>query len=65
MDPFFFRAAAMAPRDKKLVISVEQGVSATSVQPSSFTTIGGYIDYALVMAPADDTSELLGQQFYP
>jgi hypothetical protein len=49
----------MSPPDKKLVLSVEQGVSATAVQPSSFTTVSGYVDYAVVVAAVDDAGELL------
>jgi hypothetical protein len=51
----------MSPPDKKLVLSVEQGVSATSVQPSSFTTVSGYVDYAVVVTVVDDAGELLNR----
>jgi len=63
MDAFFLRATAMTPPDKKLVVSVEQGVSATSVQSSSLTTIGGFIDYAVIMAHADDADTFLTHPF--
>jgi len=59
INAFLFRASAMSPPDKKLVLSVEQGVSATAVQPSSFTTVSGYVDYAVVVAAVDDAEIFL------
>lgn len=49
----------MLPPDKKLVLSVEQSVSATSAQPS--TTIGGFVDCIVVVAASDDAGEGPGQ----
>ncbi|KAM6502982.1 hypothetical protein JOM56_002959 [Amanita muscaria] len=52
INPFFFRAAAMSPPGKDMVLSVEQDILA-AVRPK------GCIDYAVVMAPPSDTAQFL------
>jgi hypothetical protein len=49
IDAFFFRASAMVPQGKQLVLSLELSMDA---KPSSTTTLGGYIDYAVFSASA-------------
>jgi len=50
IDAFFFRASAMLPSDKHMVLSLEQVVPQITVRPSSSTTLSGFIDYTAVTA---------------
>ncbi|KAF8156537.1 hypothetical protein B0H34DRAFT_709530 [Crassisporium funariophilum] len=54
IDPFFFRACAMMPPDKKMALSLEQVVPHTVVSLDGKTTFGGYIDYAAHTVNAQD-----------
>lgn len=53
----------MVPQDKQLVLSLEQSIPPTVVKPLSFSTIGGYIDYAVFSASVSDKGRFL-RQFY-
>ncbi|KAM6489310.1 hypothetical protein JOM56_015211 [Amanita muscaria] len=59
IDSFFFRASAMMPQGKQLVLSLEQSVPATTVEPFSFSTIGGYIDYTAIEVSASGAENYL------
>ncbi|KAF8804113.1 hypothetical protein BYT27DRAFT_7108337 [Phlegmacium glaucopus] len=60
IDSFFFRASAMVPQSKQLVLSLKQSVPATTVKPFSFT-LGGYIDYTAIEVSAPDAEKFLAR----
>ena len=41
-----------------MILSVEQSVPHTLVNPQSFTTLGGHVDYTAIMTPKQDASKL-------
>ncbi|KAG1727127.1 hypothetical protein EDB19DRAFT_1750969 [Suillus lakei] len=49
IDAFFFRASAMIPPDKSMVLNMEHIVPATTISPSSLQTLSGFIDYTAVV----------------
>lgn len=53
IDAFFFRADAMTPVGKKLVLIPEKSVPPTSMIPFNLTTMGGFIDYTAVTVNED------------
>ncbi|KAF8809038.1 hypothetical protein BYT27DRAFT_7188131 [Phlegmacium glaucopus] len=59
IDAFFFRASAMVPDGKQLVLSVEQNVPSTAVNLRSSDTLSGYIDYAAVTADTYGAEDFL------
>jgi len=59
IDAFFFRASAMLPSDKHMVLSMEQVVPQITVRPSSSTTLSGFIDYTAVTANERLASKLI------
>ena len=63
IDAFFFRASTMVPQGKQLVLSLEHSILGVLVKPSSFITVGGYIDYAVISANASISGKFL-QWFY-
>jgi len=50
IDAFFFRASAMLPPDKRMVLSMEHAVPATTISPSSLSSLSGFVDYTAVVA---------------
>jgi hypothetical protein len=50
IDAFFFRASAMLPENQRMVLSMEHVVPATTVSPSSLSTLSGFVDYTAVVA---------------
>lgn len=65
IDAFFFRASAMVPQGRQLVLSVEQSVPTTTVKPFSLITIGGYIDYTAIGVSASDAEKYLTRPRLP
>jgi hypothetical protein len=59
IDAFFFRASAMVPEGKQLVLSLEHNILRVDVKPFSFVTIGGYIDYTVFSANTSDSGRFL------
>ncbi|TEB24583.1 hypothetical protein FA13DRAFT_1777814 [Coprinellus micaceus] len=59
IEAFFFRAAAMLPPGKKLVLSLGQSVPPTTMISSNMTTVGGFIDYTVVAANGKDAEKFL------
>ncbi|KAG2356625.1 hypothetical protein BDR07DRAFT_1491663 [Suillus spraguei] len=49
IDVFFFRASAMLPDNKTMILNMEQVVPAMAITPSSFRTIGGFVDYTVIV----------------
>jgi hypothetical protein len=47
IDAFLFRASAMLPPDKRMVVSMEHGIPFTTISPSS---LAGFVDYTVVVA---------------
>lgn len=45
-----FRASAMLPSDKRMVFGMERAVSATTVSPSSLSTLSGFTNYTAIVA---------------
>ncbi|KIL56190.1 hypothetical protein M378DRAFT_1038874 [Amanita muscaria Koide BX008] len=66
IDSFFFRASAMMPQGKQLVLSLEQSVPlpATTVKPFGFSTIRGYIDYTAIGVSASGAGKFLRQPLF-
>jgi hypothetical protein len=50
IDAFFFRASAMLPPNKRMVLNMEHIVPATAISPSSLSTLSGFVDYTAVVA---------------
>lgn len=50
IDAFFFRAAAMLPPNQRMVLNMEHVVPATTISPSSLSTLSGFVDYTAVVA---------------
>ncbi|KIJ51002.1 hypothetical protein M422DRAFT_204014 [Sphaerobolus stellatus SS14] len=50
IDAFFFRASAMLPEAKRMVLNMEHAVPATTISPSSLRTLSGFVDYTAVVA---------------
>lgn len=50
VDAFFFRVSAMLPPDKHMVVNMEQNVPTTTISPSSFSTLSGFVDYTAIIA---------------
>lgn len=50
IDAFFFRASAMLPSNKHMVLNLEQVVPQITACPSSSTTLSGFINYTAVTA---------------
>jgi len=50
IDAFFFRASAMLPPNKRMVLNMEHVVPATTINPSSLSTLSGFVDYTAVVA---------------
>ncbi|KAG2064150.1 hypothetical protein BDR04DRAFT_1162883 [Suillus decipiens] len=48
IDVFFFRAFAMLPANKAMILNTEHVVPATAITPSSSWTIGGFVDYIVI-----------------
>ena len=59
IDAFFFRASAMLPSDKHMVLNLEQVVPQITARPSSSTTLSGFIDYTAVTANEKLASNLI------
>ncbi len=60
-----FRAAAMLPDDKYVVLNMEHGAAPLRVFPNSFTSTGGFVDYiALVESDPEIASELSLRRFH-
>ena len=58
IDAFFFRASAMLPSDKHMLLNLEQVASQMTVGPSSSTTLSGFINYTAVTANEKLASQL-------
>lgn len=54
IDAFFFRASAMLPSNKAMILNMEHVVSATTTSPSSLRTHGGFVDYTAIVADECD-----------
>ncbi|TDL20111.1 hypothetical protein BD410DRAFT_791185 [Rickenella mellea] len=54
IEAFLFRASAMLPSDKRMVL-----IPVTTVSPSSSTTLSGLVDYAAVVASPQTARTLL------
>lgn len=54
IDAFFFRASAMLPSNKAMILNMEHVVPATTISPWSLRTIGGFIDYTAIVADECD-----------
>lgn len=54
IDAFFFRASAMLPPNKAMILNMEHVVPATTIGPSSLRTLGGYVDYTAIVADECD-----------
>jgi len=50
IDAFFFRASAMLPPNKRMVLNMEHAVPSTTISPSSLSTLSGFVDYTAVVA---------------
>ncbi|KAF8237674.1 hypothetical protein L208DRAFT_1421509 [Tricholoma matsutake] len=50
IDAFFFRVSAMLPPNQRMVLSMEHAVPATTISPSSLSTLSGFVDYTAVVA---------------
>lgn len=54
IDAFFFRASAMLPPNKAMILNMEHVVPAITIGPSSLRTLGGYVDYIAIVADECD-----------
>lgn len=54
IDAFFFRASAMLPSNKAMILNMEHVVSATTISTSSSRTLGGFVDYTAIVADECD-----------
>ncbi|KAG1767433.1 hypothetical protein EDD22DRAFT_967839 [Suillus occidentalis] len=59
IDAFFFRASAMLPSNKAMILNMEHVVSATTLSPSSMRTHGGFVDYTAIVADECDAHVFL------
>ncbi|KAF8332431.1 hypothetical protein F5887DRAFT_996797 [Amanita rubescens] len=50
IDAFFFRASAMLSPNKRMVLNMEHVVPATTISPSSLSTLSGFVDYTAIVA---------------
>ncbi|KAI9509432.1 hypothetical protein F5148DRAFT_1187990 [Russula earlei] len=49
IDAFFFRASAMLSPTKRMVLNMEHVVPATTISPSSLSTLSGFVDYTAIV----------------
>jgi hypothetical protein len=54
IDAFFFRASAMLPSNKAMILNMEHIVSATTISTPSSRTLGGFVDYTAIVADECD-----------
>jgi hypothetical protein len=54
IDTFFFRASAMLPPDKRMVLNMEHIVPATTISPSSLSALSGFVDFTAIVASQRD-----------
>ncbi len=50
IDALLFRASAMLSPNKRMVLNMEHIVPATTINPSSMSTLSGFVDYTAVVA---------------
>ncbi|KAJ6586217.1 hypothetical protein B0H10DRAFT_2095408, partial [Mycena sp. CBHHK59/15] len=50
IDTLFFRAAAMVPPNKSMILNIEYNIPSTAIYPTSSTSIGGKIGYTAIVA---------------
>jgi len=62
IDTFFFRASAMVPDSKRMILEMEFPVPSTMILQRTFTTISGRADYTAIVAQSEIAGEsiLLG-----
>lgn len=62
IDTSFFRASAMVPDGKQMILEIEFSVLSTTILPRTFTTISGRADYTAIVAQSEIAGEsiLLG-----
>ncbi|KAF5381638.1 hypothetical protein D9615_005460 [Tricholomella constricta] len=56
IDTFFFRVSAMLPPSQRMVLNMEHTASATTISPSSSSTLSGFVDYTVVVADQRDAA---------
>ncbi|KAH7910224.1 hypothetical protein BJ138DRAFT_1009256 [Hygrophoropsis aurantiaca] len=56
IEAFFFRASAMLPPNKRMVLNMEHVVQATTASPSSLSSLSGFVDYTAVVASQCDAA---------
>ncbi|KAG1827625.1 uncharacterized protein BJ212DRAFT_1313648 [Suillus subaureus] len=54
IDAFLFRASAMLPPDKYMILNKEHVVPATAISPSGLQTLSGIVDYTAIVASQSD-----------
>jgi len=49
IEAFFFRASAMLPPDKRMVLNMEQVVPAETTHSTCFSNLAGFVDYTAIV----------------
>ncbi|KAH9042966.1 eukaryotic translation initiation factor eIF2A-domain-containing protein [Lactarius deliciosus] len=63
IDAFFFRASAMLPPDRHMILNMEQIVPAMTTSPLSFPGLSGLVDYFAIVANQRIATALLKPPF--
>ncbi|KAH9979063.1 hypothetical protein BGW80DRAFT_1222200 [Lactifluus volemus] len=50
IDAFFFRVSAMLPPNKRMALIMEHIVPAATIDPSSLSSLSGFVDYTAIVA---------------